>query len=107
MLMVDAVEELGFVALEAGDGPEALEILRSTTELDLLITDVGLPNGMNGRQVADAALELRPGLRVLFVTGYAENAVLSHGHLRPGMQVVTKPFDMAGLANRIRGMVED
>jgi CheY-like chemotaxis protein len=75
--------------------------------IDLLVTDVGLPNGMNGRQVADAARELRADLKVLFVTGYAENAVLSHGHLDPGMQVVTKPFDMTNLSNRIQGMVGD
>ena len=107
MLVVDAVGDLGFTSLEAGDGPQALKILRSDVPIDLLVTDVGLPNGMNGRQVADAARELRPELKVLFVTGYAENAVLSHGHLEPGMQVVTKPFDMTILSNRIRGMAED
>ncbi|WAJ31354.1 PAS domain S-box protein [Jeongeupella avenae] len=107
MLVVDAVEDLGFTAIEAGDGPQALKVLRSDTAIDLLVTDVGLPNGMNGRQVADAARELRPDLKVLFVTGYAENAVLSHGHLDPGMQVVTKPFDMTVLSNRIQGMVDD
>ena len=107
MLVVDAVEELGFVALEAGDGPEALKILRSDAVIDLLVTDVGLPNGMNGRQVADAARELRDGLKVLFVTGFAENAVLSHGHLEPGMQVVTKPFEMSALSERIRTMAAD
>ncbi len=107
MLVVDAVEDLGFTAIEAGDGPQALKILRSDVAIDLLVTDVGLPNGMNGRQVADAARELRTDLKVLFVTGYAENAVLSHGHLDPGMQVVTKPFDMTVLANRIQGMVVD
>ena len=60
---------------------------------------------MNGRQVADAARELRPGLKVLFVTGYAETAILSHGHLDPGMQVVTKPFDMTALGKRIQDMI--
>ncbi|KQT52286.1 MULTISPECIES: PAS domain-containing sensor histidine kinase [unclassified Aureimonas] len=107
MLVVDAVQDLGFMAIEAGDGPQALQILRSDVAIDLLVTDVGLPNGMNGRQVADAARELRADLKVLFVTGYAENAVLSHGHLDPGMQVVTKPFDMTILSNRIQGMVGD
>ena len=80
-------------------------ILRSDVHLDLLITDVGLPNGMNGRQVAEAAREIRPGLKVLFVTGYAESTVLSHGHLDEGMQVVTKPFDVAKLAARIQAMM--
>lgn len=107
MLVVDVLEELGYTALEAGDGPDGLKILRSDVRLDLLITDVGLPNGMNGRQVADAARELRSDLKVLFVTGYAENAVLSHGHLAPGMDVVTKPFDMAVLASRIKGMISE
>lgn len=105
MLIVDVLEELGYTALEAGDGPEGLKILRSDVRLDLLITDVGLPNGMNGRQIADAARELRPQLKVLFITGYAENAVLNHGHLDPGMQVVTKPFDVSALASRIKDMI--
>ncbi|WP_182085717.1 ATP-binding protein [Aureimonas sp. ME7] len=107
MLVVDAVEDLGLTALEAGDGPQAMKLLRSDVRIDLLVTDVGLPNGMNGRQVADAARELRPDLKIIFVTGYAENAVLSHGHLDANMQIVTKPFDMAVLSNRIQGMVGD
>jgi PAS domain S-box-containing protein len=105
MLVVDVLEDLGYTAIEAGDGPEGIKILRSDQHLDLLITDVGLPNGMNGRQVADAARELRPELKVLFITGYAENAVLSHGHLDAGMQVVTKPFDMKLLGVRIKSIV--
>lgn len=105
MLVVDAVEELGFVALEVGDGPQAMEVLRSDTHIDLLITDVGLPNGMNGRQIADAARELRPGLNTIFVTGYAEHSVLGDGQLAAGMQILTKPFDMHVLSNRIRDMV--
>ncbi|WP_424811043.1 ATP-binding protein [Roseococcus sp. YIM B11640] len=107
MLIVGLVADLGYTPLEAGDGPRALKLLRSGVPIDLLVTDVGLPNGMNGRQVADAARELRPGLKVIFVTGYAENAVISHGHLDPGMQVVTKPFDMTALSNRIRMTVEE
>ena len=105
MLVVDALEDLGYRTLEAGDGPEGLKILRSGVRIDLLITDVGLPNGMNGRQVADAARELRPGLKVMFVTGYAETAVLSHGHLDPGMQVVTKPFEMNILVKRVQEFI--
>lgn len=106
MLIVDALEDLGYRTLEAGDGPEGLKVLRSDERIDLLITDVGLPNGMNGRQVADAARELRPGLKVLFVTGYAETSVLSHGTLDPGMEVVTKPFDINALAKRIQDFVD-
>lgn len=106
MLVVDALEEMGYRAVEADDGPSGLKILQSDEAIDLLITDVGLPNGMNGRQVADAARELRPGLKVLFITGFAENAVLNHGHLDHGMQVITKPFGVADLADRIRAMLD-
>ena len=101
MLVTEVLEDLGYTAIEAGDGASALRVLRSDARIDLLITDVGLPGGMNGRQVADAARAMRPGLRVLFVTGYAENAALGHGHLDPGMQVLTKPFALDALASRI------
>jgi CheY-like chemotaxis protein len=105
MLVVDILEELGYAALEAGDGPEGLKVLQSKARVDLLITDVGLPGGLNGRQVADAARTLRPELKVLFITGYAEHAVLNHGHLDPGMQVVTKPFAVEELGRRIRAIL--
>jgi CheY-like chemotaxis protein len=71
-----------------------------------LITDVGLPGGMNGRQVADAARVTRPSLKVLFVTGFAENAVIGNGHLPPGMAVITKPFLVADLANKVSDIIE-
>ena len=73
--------------------------------LDLLVTDVGLPGGMNGRQVADAGRAVRPDLKVLFITGYAENAVVGNGHLDPGMHVLTKPFAMEALASRIKQLI--
>ena len=101
MLVVDVLEGLGYRALEAADGPAGLKVINSSARIDLLITDVGLPGGMNGRQVADAARSIRPDLRVMFITGYAENAVLSHGHLDPGMQVLTKPFSMESLSQRL------
>jgi PAS domain S-box-containing protein len=106
MLVVEVMQELGYATLEAADGAEALAHLRSPARIDLLVTDVGLPGGMNGRQVADAARGVRAGLRVLFITGYAENAVLSHGHLDPGMHVMTKPFDMDVLARRVKDLIE-
>ncbi len=105
MLVTDVLEELGYTAIEAEDGAAGLAVLRSERHIDLLVTDVGLPGGMNGRQVADAARALRPGLKVLFITGYAENAVLSHGHLEPGMHVLVKPFPMELLARRIKEVV--
>lgn len=107
MLVTEVLEELGYHAIEAGDGSEGLKALRSEARIDLLVTDVGLPGGMNGRQVADAARALRPGLKVLFITGYAENAVLSRGHLEPGMHVLTKPFALDVLAQRIKALIAE
>ena len=107
MIIVEVMQGLGYATLEAGDGAEALRILQSPRQrIDLLVSDVGLPGGMNGRQVADAARIARPGLKVLFITGYAENAVLSHGHLDPGMHVMTKPFEMDVLARRVKQLIE-
>ena len=103
-LIVETLADLGYRALEASDGPQGLEILQSRRRIDLLVTDVGLP-GLNGRQIADAGRALRPGLKVLFMTGYAENAALASGFLEPGMQMVTKPFAMETLASKIRGMI--
>ncbi len=102
MLVTEVLEDLGYVAIEAADGAAGLRVLRSGVRIDLLITDVGLPGGMNGRQVADAGREVRPGLKVLFITGYAENAAVGNGHLAPGMQVLTKPFVMEALVSRIK-----
>ena len=107
MLVADVLGDLGYGALEAEDGASGLKILQSRARVDLLITDVGLPGGMNGRQVADAARVLRPGLKVLFITGYAENAVVGNGHLDPGMAVLTKPFAMDDLAAKIRALIEE
>jgi PAS domain S-box-containing protein len=104
MLVTETLVDLGYATLEAEDGPSALKLLSADRHIDLLVTDVGLP-GMNGRQLADAARATRPSLQVLFITGYAENAVLNHGHLEPGMHVVTKPFAMEVLASRIKNLV--
>jgi len=105
MLVTDVLEELGYTAIEASDSMAGLKILRSDVRIDLLISDVGLPGGMNGRQMAEAARQGRPGLKVLFITGYAENSVIGNGHLDPGMEVLTKPFAVDTLAARIREMV--
>ena len=106
MLITEVLDELGYVALEAADGPSGLRILDSDAQIDLLVTDVGLPGGMDGRQVADAARLRRPDLKVLFITGFAENAAITHGHLDPGMHVLTKPFAMDALAARMRTIIE-
>ncbi len=105
MLVTEVLEELGYIALEGSDGASGLRVVESTARIDLLVSDVGLPGGMNGRQFAEAARQLRPGLKVLFITGYAENAVLSHGHLEAGMHVLTKPFAMDVLAARIEELI--
>ena len=105
MLVADVLSDLGYAAIEAEDGAAGLRALQSGARVDLLVTDVGLPGGMNGRQVADAARALRPGLKVLFITGYAENAVVGNGHLDPGMEVLTKPFTIDDLAARIRRLI--
>ena len=105
MLVTEILGELGYAAIEAGEGPEALVVLQSDARIDLLVTDVGLPGGMNGRQVADAARAARPGIPVLFITGFAENAVVGDGPLDAGMELVTKPFSMEALAARIRDMI--
>lgn len=105
MLVVEVLQDLGCLAVECDDGISALQVLQSSRPLDLLITDVGLPNGMNGRQLADAARNLRPELSVLFITGYAENAVFSHGHVEAGLEVLTKPFAIEELTRRVVGLL--
>jgi len=107
MLVADALGELGYACLEAPDGATGLRMLQSNEAIDLLITDVGLPGGLNGRQVADGARALRPALKVLFITGYAENAVLNHGHIEPGMEVLTKPFAVTDLVGRVDRMLRE
>ena len=106
MLIVEVLDEAGFRALEADDGPSGLQLLEQHPDIALLVTDVGLPGGMNGRQVADAARQTRPDLKVLFVTGYAENAAVGNGLLDPGMEIITKPFVMTELAAKISEMID-
>ena len=105
MLIIDALADLGYTLIEAADSVAGLKLLRSDVQIHLLITDVGLPGGMNGRQMADAGRVVRPGLKVLFVTGYAENAAIGQGALEPGMQVLTKPFVFDTLASRVRELL--
>ena len=105
MLITDVLADLGYAALEAADSATGLKILQSDARIDLLITDVGLPGGLNGRQMADAGRLKRPDLKVLFITGYAENAVLGNGHLAPDMRVLTKPFVLDSLIAKVRELV--
>jgi CheY-like chemotaxis protein len=104
---VEALRDLGYRVLEAHDGPSALRLLeRQEARVDLLFTDVVLPSGMTGAEVAKAALRIQPNLRVLFTTGYARNAIVHHGRLDPGVALLTKPFTYAELAERIRDILD-
>ncbi|HCT03868.1 MAG TPA: histidine kinase [Pseudomonas sp.] len=105
MLLADVLGELGYTVIEAADSAAGLKLLRSDVHIDLLVTDVGLPGGMNGRQMAEAGMELRPGLKTLFITGYAENAVMGYGQLGAGMGVLTKPFAVEVLGGRVRELL--
>jgi CheY-like chemotaxis protein len=107
MLVTEVLGELGYNTIEAEDGPSGLKILQSARAIDLLITDVGLPGGTNGRQLADAARLTRPNLKILFITGYAENAVIGNGQLLPGMHVLTKPFALDALTRRIKQVIAE
>jgi CheY-like chemotaxis protein len=103
-VILEILHDQGYRTLEAADGPSGLRILRKDKRIDLLITDVGLP-GMNGRQLADQARETRPGLKILFITGYAESVAIADGFLQPGMEMITKPFELDNLSRRIRAMI--
>lgn len=99
------LSELGYTVLEAPEAEAALKILRSRQRIDLLFTDVVLP-GKNGRVLADAAAELRPGLKVLFTTGYSRNAIVHQGRLDAGVQLISKPFTFDQLAVRVRDLLD-
>jgi PAS domain S-box-containing protein len=106
MLVAEVLDELGYATMEAGDGASGLEVLLSDRRIDLLVTDVGLPGGMNGRQMADAARQARPDLKVLFITGYVDNAeIRSGGSMDKGMHILTKPFTLDMLAGRIKAII--
>ncbi|WP_292043951.1 hybrid sensor histidine kinase/response regulator [Massilia sp. UBA6681] len=105
-IVEEVLREAGYRVLTAQDGPTGLQILNSDTRVDLLVTDVGLPGGLNGRQVADAARLQRPGLKVLFVTGYADTAAVGNGRLAAGMEVITKPFEITALTYKVRALID-
>ena len=105
-MIVEVLEERGHATLQAEDGTAALRLLQSPTPIALLLTDVGLPASLNGRQLADAARVGRPDLRVLFITGYADTVAFGPGRLDPGMEVLTKPFAMRTLAERVAALLD-
>jgi CheY-like chemotaxis protein len=105
MVVVEVLSDLGYTVLEADNSQSGLRIVETRARIDLLLTDVGLPGGMNGRQLADAAREQRPNLKVLFLTGYAESAAVGNGRMEQGMEVMTKPFDLDKLVAKVQGMI--
>lgn len=105
-LAVELLRDLGYTVQEASAGAAALKVLSQDASIRLLFTDVGLPGGMNGRQLADAARAVRPDLKVLFTTGYARNAIVHHGRLDPGVQLISKPYTPIDLAQRIRSLLD-
>lgn len=104
-LVISALQDVGYQTIEAFDGAGGLEYLRSDTRIDLLVTDVGLPGGLNGRQLADAGRLVRPGLKVLFMTGYAFHAAAGNWQLEPGMEIINKPFAIDKLASRVQAII--
>ena len=105
MVVAEGLADLGYTVLEAADGRSGLRIIEGTASINLLLSDVGLPGGMNGRQLADAARQLRPDLKVLFMTGYAGGAAVGNGLMDQGMQVMIKPFGMNALAAKVHAMI--
>jgi PAS domain S-box-containing protein len=104
---VEILRELGYRVVEAHDGPSALRLLERQVRVDLLFTDVVLPGGVTGAQVAAQARELKPSLKVLFTTGYARNAIIHHGRLDKGVKLITKPFGSTELAARVRDVLDE
>ena len=102
----EVLRELGYRVLEAMDGPAALRLLEANGAVDLLFTDVVLPGGMTGAVLAKEAAKLQPGIKTLFTTGYARNAIVHHGRLDPGVDLLTKPFSYADLAARVRDILD-
>jgi CheY-like chemotaxis protein len=103
---IEALRELGYRVLEASHANAALHLLEGHPEILVLFTDVGLPGGMNGRQLAEAARARRSDVKVLFTTGYARNAIVHDGRLDPGVELITKPFTQAALAAKLRDVID-
>jgi CheY-like chemotaxis protein len=107
MLIKDVLEEVRYDVVDVADGPTGLKVIQSDSRIDLLATDMGLPGGMSGRQVAEAGREARPNLKVLFVTGYAQTTMLDADFNQSSTQVIGKPFNFEALQNKVREMIGD
>ena len=99
------LDELGYDVLVAANGPAALEIVKKTGDIDLLFTDIVMPGGLNGRELADQAFKLRPGLRILYASGYTDDAIVHGGRLDEGTNLLSKPYTRAELAQKIRAVL--
>jgi CheY-like chemotaxis protein len=103
---VEVLSDLGYSVLAATTAASALELIGRRDDIDLLFTDIVMPGGMNGRQLADEAVRQRPGLKVLFTTGYTRNAIVHHGRLDSGVEMIGKPFTLQELSTRIRAILD-
>jgi PAS domain S-box-containing protein len=103
---VEVLNDLGYSVLAASNSVSALELIERRKDIDLLFTDIVMPGGMNGRQLADEAARLQPGLKVLFTTGYTRNAIVHEGRLDPGVNMISKPFTFQELGSRIRDILD-
>ncbi|RLP75118.1 response regulator [Xanthobacter tagetidis] len=104
---VASLNSLGYTVLQAALGSEALDILRGSARVDLLLTDVVLPGTASGRVIAAEAISLRPALRILYMSGYTENSIIHHGRLDPGVELLSKPFRLGQLASKIRYILDN
>jgi len=104
--VIAQLQVLGYHVLQASSGIEAIEVLNRAKDIDLLFTDVVMPGGMGGRDLADAARKLRPGLKVLFTSGYTENSIVHHGRLDPGVKLLSKPYRREQLAAKVREVLD-
>jgi CheY-like chemotaxis protein len=102
----EALRDLGYRVVEASRGKAGLDMLRDAPHLDLLLTDVVMPGTLNGRELADEAIRRRPGLKVLYMTGYSRDAIMRHGRLDPGVHVIGKPFSLEELAEKVRDRLD-
>jgi len=102
----ETLRELGYDVIESENGKAGLRALQANPAIRVLFTDIGLPGGMNGRQLSEEARKLRPDLKVLFTTGYARNAIVHEGRLDPGVELITKPFTQSALAEKVRDIID-
>jgi len=105
--LINQLTSLGYRVTDASNGPQALELIRRHPNIDLLFTDIVMPRGLNGRQLADAAKEIRPELKVLFTSGYTENAIVHHGRLDKGVHLLSKPYRRQEVAEKVRKVLDE